>query len=144
MAGSVEYVALIDDDSSNTLDINADGELSVDIADITRGSEDTATFNGTITSGSTETLTVNTSLSDTVVLLIDDGTTGNKPQEYKLTQNIFKSKVSDFMFYDEVEKTQVRSWIDPAPGSQFQVIVENIKNSSANYRIVLESFIELS
>lgn len=146
--GTVEYVAVFDDES-DILEVNDDGSINVkgidgSLSDTIRGREDSANFNGTITDGTSETLEVTTNKSDRVVITIDDGTTDNQPNKYDMIQRIFKDAISDYQFYDEVEKERARSWVDPTFGSKFQVEITNVSGTDANYRIVVESYKEMN
>lgn len=142
---TVEGVVIIDDDNpADALSVNSDGSINIDLSDVKRGREDSASFDGSIADGASETLTVDTSLSDTVAIAIDDGTTDGVPAKYDMIQRTFKDDISDFQLYDEVEKETARSWVDPALGSQFQVEITNNSGSSSTYRITVESYKEIN
>lgn len=146
--GSKEFIAVLDEDN-DVLEVNQDGSINVEgidakLSDSLRGREDSATFNGTIVSGGTETLTVTTEKSDMVAIFIDDGTTDNKSSKYDMEQRVFKDAFNDYQFYDSVKDEDSRSWIDPTFGSKFQIDVTNVSGTDDTFRISMESYREMN
>lgn len=107
---------------------------------MTREELDTATFNGSIANGSSESFTVDTARAEDLIILIDDGTTDNTPSQYTLTQRVRVQEQNDYQFYDQVTGSNSRSFTDPAWGSDMQVEIENTSGASANYRISIKSY----
>lgn len=102
---------------------------------------DTDTFSGTITAGSSETLSVATANADRVVLIVDDGSQDGTPAQYDLTQRV-KYRHPDlnrFQFYDEETGITYRSVVDPAAGQEWQVEITNSSGADATYAIALGS-----
>lgn len=101
---------------------------------------DFATFEGTIARDASETLEVKTEHADTVIIFLDDGTTGETPADYDMTQRIYHQELDDYMWYSAVQKENAKSWVDPAFAEWWQVEITNVSNSDANFRIMLKSF----
>jgi hypothetical protein len=105
--------------------------------------EDTDTFDGSIADTATETLEVDTGTAEEVIVLIDDGTTGNQPSQYTMTQDIKVPQIGDYQFYDEVTAETARSWTDISRGAKMRFTFKNTSGSSANYRITIQSYKEI-
>jgi hypothetical protein len=107
---------------------------------MTRELIDVDTFNGTVTTGTNETLEVNTSRAEDVIIFVDDGTTDNQPQQYSMIERVFNSSIGDYQFYDAVSGENARSWIDSAWGEKMQFEFNNTSGSNSTYRIVISSY----
>lgn len=110
---------------------------------MTREQLDVDTFEGTIVNGGAETLTVDTTRAENLLILIDDGTTGNQPSQYTLTQRVLSTEFSDFFFYDQVTGSTARSFADPAWGDDMEVEIENTSGADDTYRITVKSYRKL-
>lgn len=107
---------------------------------MTREEYDSATFEGTITAGASETLEVDTARTDSVIVLVDDGTQDGTPATYDMVQRVYMDELDAFHFYDEVTGDTSRSWVDDAWGSQMRFEFTNSSGADATYRIVVKSY----
>lgn len=98
----------------------------------------------TIADGETLELTVDCDDEDVsnVVLMIDDGTSGNQPSTYDLTTEIKRAEVdpTEFLFYAEETGVTARSWTDPAYSLKMRYTIANQSGGNATYRAVLVAY----
>jgi len=110
---------------------------------MTKEEVDSANVNKTITTGTNESLEVNTSRADEVVVFIDDGTTDGIPASYTMTQRVYTSEDDDYRFYDEVTSQTSRSWLDSAWGEKMEFEFNNTSGADETYRITIKSYREM-
>lgn len=106
---------------------------------------DTATFDGSIGDGATETIEVQTTKADFVEVLVDNGTTGGAPGSYDILVEYYSTAVDDYMQVDEATGITdfAPSVTKDARGQQYRVTVTGQAGASADYRISLEAFREV-
>lgn len=97
----------------------------------------------TLNNGETIELEVHTDseLADRVVLMVDDGTTGNAPAAYDLEQQVYVNdqKIDDYMRYDKETGLTASSVVDPAISRKFKAIITNASGGQANFRATLHA-----
>lgn len=97
--------------------------------------------NGQSLSSQDDYLYVQTHNADTIVVYIDDGTTGSTPAEYDMiieTRN--ERSINDWMFDNEFSAQTARSFSLPAPSNQTRIDVTNVSGTNGeDYRIYAES-----
>lgn len=111
---------------------------------MTKEQLDSARFDGTITTGTNETLEVDTRRAEDILILIDDGTTDSQPATYDMTQRVYTSSFDAYQLYDEVTGETSRSWVDDAWGEKMEFEFNNQSGSDASYRIVVRSYRDVS
>lgn len=104
---------------------------------MTREELDKKTFDSTINDTNTESFEVDTSRAEDIVILLDDGTTGNTPASYDMTVKVYSNKVNDYQFYDEVTGETSRALGEVAWGDKMKFEFTNKSGSNANYRITI-------
>lgn len=77
-----------------------------------------------------------------VVLLVDDGTTGNTPSTYDLETDVYRTdpNSADWFYYADVAGTTARSWTDPAYSQKMRYTITNQSGGTDTYRAVLVAF----
>lgn len=110
---------------------------------MTRELLDKDSFEGSIANNGSETLTVNTSRANDILILLDDGTVDAQPAQYTLTQRVRQTSFGQHQFYDEVTAETSRSWVDGAWGESMEFEFTNTSGASASYRISVESYSEM-
>lgn len=105
--------------------------------------EDTETFEGSIANGSTEQLEVKTSTSEYVQVMLDDGTTGNPPPQYTVTQEYYQPQFDDYMEYSEATGQTAKTIREAGRGARLRFTFENTSGASATFRIVVKTFKEV-
>ncbi len=105
--------------------------------------ENTQTFEGSINNGATEQLEVQTARSDYVQVMLDDGTTGNDPPEYTVTQEYYQPKFDDYMEYSTATVQTAKTIRESGRGAKLRFTFENTSGASASYRIVVQTFREV-
>lgn len=101
---------------------------------------DVDTFNGTITDTNSEQLEVQTATAEYVQVILDDGTTGNQPSQYTVTQDYYQPKFSDYMEYSTITGQTAKSIRTETRGSRLRFTFTNTSGSNDTYRIVVQSF----
>lgn len=101
-------------------------------------------FDGTITSGGSEQLEVDTTRADYVQVMLDDGTTGNKPPQFNFSQHYYQPSISDYMLYSNQDEQKFRAIRTCARGAKTRFTFVNTSGADATYRIVVQSFKELT
>jgi len=104
---------------------------------------ETETFNDTITNGASEQLEVKTTTSEYVQVLIDDGTTGNAPSQYDVTQEYYQPAFDDYMLYSEQTAQTAVAIRTDARGAKLRFTFTNSSAGDDTYRIVVQSFKEI-
>lgn len=105
---------------------------------------DTAHFSGTITNGSSETLTVEAATAEHIEVLVDD-TAGGTPASYDLTVEYYSTAADKFMQADSVTGSTDRSPAvsKNARGQQVRISLTNSSGADSDFEISLESFKEI-
>lgn len=106
---------------------------------MTREELDVASQNATITTTANETLTVNTSRGEDVVVQVDNGTTDGAPATYDLTVRAYHGEVDDVMQYDQVTGSTNFQHTFSAVGETMEFEFNNQSGADATYRIVVKS-----
>lgn len=107
---------------------------------MTREEVDSGSFEGSIGSGSSETIEVDTSRASEVVLYVDDGTTGSAPASYSLSVDAYHSEVSDYLRQHTVSSTTDLFDSFPSNGSSVRITLTDESASTATRRIVVKSY----
>jgi hypothetical protein len=106
---------------------------------MTREKLDVDSFDSTITQTTNETLTVDTSRAEDVVVQVDSGTTDGAPNTYDLTVRAYHNEVDDMMQYDTVTGSTSQQHTFDTVGSKMEFEFNNQSASDVNYRIVVKS-----
>lgn len=105
--------------------------------------QEETTFNGSIANGGTEILEVKTATSNHVQVILDDGTTGNTPAQYTVTQEYYQPAFDDYMEYSTATGQTAQTIRESARGAKLRFTFENTSSSSSTYRIVVQTFEEI-
>lgn len=100
-------------------------------------------FEGSIANGGTEQLEVKTTTADYVQVMLDDGTTGNDPPQYTITQEYYQPQFDDYMEYSTATGQTAKSLRGDGRGAKLRFTFENTSGSSATFRIVVQTFEEV-
>lgn len=105
---------------------------------MTREELDRNTFNATITNTSTETLTVDTSRADDLLVFVDDGTTGSAAGSYDIVIDVDVAGVTHQ--YKSTTGSAALLHEETAYGNSTNVDITNSSGSDGNYRITVVSY----
>jgi len=107
---------------------------------MTRTKHEGDSFTGSLGAGNQVQLEIKTTRADSVVTLIDGGDSSTSPATYTMEQEVFSSEIDSYQFYDSVENSTSRSFVDPSLGQKIRVTITNESGSSSQYRISLISY----
>lgn len=105
--------------------------------------QDSQIFEGSIGNTSTVQIEVDTATSEYVQVMLDDGTTGNDPPEYTVTQEYYQPKFDDYMEYSTATVQTAKTIRESGRGAKLRFTFENTSGASASYRIVVQTFREV-
>lgn len=104
---------------------------------------DSAKFNGTVLSGSTEDFEIETAGADKVLITVDSGSTGGTPQSYDLLTQVYNTEISDYQQHgSEITQSTAFSHEFNAWGSKMRFVITNSGNDGT-FRVVVKSYREL-
>ena len=84
---------------------------------------------------------VSTERADTLLVYIDDGTTGNQPAQYTITHEV--EKHGAWRFDQDATGETARAWRLDVSGPRWRIDLENTSGTNGQtYRVVVESRVE--
>ena len=107
---------------------------------MTKQEVDSDNFEGSITSGGSETLEVKTGRASTVVVYVDDGTTGGAPASYSLTLDAHHDEFDDYQRQESVAAGTAFYNEMTANGSKMKVTLSDESAGTATRRVLVKSY----
>ena len=99
-----------------------------------------ATSEVSLDASGTEQLSINVpDEAEDVIILVDDGTTGNTPAQYDLVEEISFSQLGDTMEYKSITGSTAKSHRESAFGGNWTITLTNSSAAAATYRIYVEA-----
>jgi hypothetical protein len=105
---------------------------------------DRGSFSGSIGSGETVSIRIDSQRAERLVVLVDSGTTDSVPAQYTLRQRAFTGAQDRLQLYNQVSSTQGVAYTDVPYGQETEIEIENTSGASAEYDVSVLAYLSES